>query len=120
MANVSDLIGKTLTGIDNTGDKLIFTCDDGTMYRMYHYQDCCESVSIDDIYGSLEDLIGLPILFAEEATSEVPGVGGYDESQTWTFYKFATANGWVDIRWYGTSNGYYSESVDFELIEDAK
>lgn len=120
---VSVLIGKTLTGIDNeNGDELIFTCDDGTKYRMFHEQDCCESVTLDDICGNFNDLIDSPLIVAEEVSNGVIPDKKEDDyepdSRTWTFYKFATVKGWVELRWYGESNGYYSESVDFEKISE--
>ncbi len=117
---VSELLGKTLTKIENHGDELRFFCTDGSAYKMFHERDCCESVSLDDICGNLDDLIGSPLLMAEEVSNDkIPEreEGAYaPDSETWTFYKFATIKGYVDLRWYGTSNGYYSESVDFEKI----
>ena len=86
---------------------------------MYHDQYCCESVFVTNVIGDVEDLIGSPILVCEESCDSSSYLR--DElvySYTWTFYKFATRKGWVDIRWYGTSNGYYSESVSFEKVED--
>jgi len=110
-----DVLGKILKSVtvDNSGqtaDQIWFEFEDGITYRMYHQEDCCEQVVIEDINGDVEDLVGVPLLVAEEVTSEDTSAS---ESGTWTFYKFATINGYVDIRWHGTSNGYYSEAVDF-------
>ena len=64
--------------------------------------------------------LGEPLLMAEESTSGKHPEGytpsEYEESFTWTFYKFATRKGYVDVRWLGESNGYYSESVDFDEV----
>lgn len=114
----STLLGKTIiemTGLEVGSENVTFKCSDGTKYVMYHSQDCCESVSIDDITGDMNDLLNTPITLAsEESTEGMEAQSEWDESFTWTFYKLATVKGYVDIKWYGTSNGYYSESVYFE------
>lgn len=116
------LLGKTLVGIDKHGNQALdFRTADGETYRMFHDRDCCEDVNIEDICGDLNSLIGSPILMAEEASNSTDGPKDKDDdSYTWTFYKFATIKGSVTIRWYGTSNGYYSESVDFGLVTNPR
>lgn len=128
MSKISELVGKTITKIENNGDELIFHCETGEKYKMYHFQDCCELVSIEDICGDLENLIGTPILKAEEVSNYEP-TSEEDKKRTkeadkwgsctWTFYKLATKNGYVDIRWFGESNGCYSEEVDFVKANEA-
>lgn len=114
-AKVSELVGKTLSSV--VGDKysINFTTEDGTRYEMYHDQDCCECVYIENICGELKDLEGSPLTMAEEAKDvDLPPLeNDGDYSFTWTVYTFATVKGQVTVRWYGSSNGYYSESVSF-------
>ena len=121
---VEELIGKTMSSVVNVnGEELVFTTDDGDCYKLFHRQDCCESVTIEDICGDLGDLVGVPIIKAEESSNEQTDsdkaeAAGCDSSWTWTFYHFATVKGYVTVRWFGTSNGYYSESVDFRKVGD--
>lgn len=124
--DVSEFMGKTFTEISGKqgSDELVFKTIDGEVYGMVHLQDCCESVWLEEVIGDLDDLIGSPIIEAEEAVSrkeDPPNRYMPDpedewdygpESYTWTFYKLGTAKGHVTLRWYGTSNGYYGESVD--------
>lgn len=116
--SVSDLLGRTLEDIQKSkdGTELVFTLVGGERCVLYHRQECCESVYIDDIAGDLGDLVGPPILKAEVVLRRDGPTGKYGETRTWTFYHFATVNGYVDVRWVGTSNGQYSESVHFEYL----
>ena len=120
----NELVGKTLKSVENKdNEEIIFTTIDGDIFMLYYEEDCCELVTVEDICGDLIDLVGSVILAAEEVVSEddvnpegVP-IPEYQESFTWTFYKIDTAKGGVTIRWYGESNGYYSESVSFCKVE---
>ena len=122
---VDVLKGKTLSSVYTDGtEEILFETVEGDIYKMYHSQDCCESVYIESIVGDLSDLEGAEILVAEANENlfdVLKNIGkeedNSDESYTWTFYKFATRKGYVDIRWYGSSNGYYSESVDFVKVK---
>jgi len=123
-AEVEHLVGHTLTKIEGAeaGDhEVIFHLKDAT-FKMYHEQDCCENVSLDDVIGDIKDLIGSPLTMAEVVCGDdeelhKPQREGSGDSHTWTFYKFATVKGYVTLRWYGESNGYYSEEVYFVRIK---
>jgi len=112
---IEDMVGKVFTSVTQDGETMVFANETET-FRFFHYQDCCESVHIDDIVGDLSDLVGEPLLMAEEVSGEAPvEFNEMDhEMVEWTFYKLATRKGYVDVRWMGESNGYYSTSVNFD------
>lgn len=122
MSNVyDDLIGKTLVsvgGAEQYNHAITFRFSDGSVWKMHHFQNCCESVFLEDVIGDIDDLIGSPLLIAEERYEDMFGLE-YGIGM-WTFYEFATNKGSVTFRWYGSSNGYYSVAVSFDEINEAR
>jgi hypothetical protein len=121
VTSFDDMVGKIVTKVTCSDSELCFYFTNKNYVKFYHQQNCCESVYIDDICGDLQDLVGSPLILAEEVNADCPGKNqddewGGDDSYTWTFYRFATNKGDVTVKWYGTSNGYYSESVDIKVV----
>jgi len=130
---ITELIGKTLTKVyrkdlgDWDGEAIMFCEQNGDIYQMSHYQECCEEVTIEDICGDLDDLIDTPILKASEDTNyENPegkelDLGEFgDAISLWTFYNISTIKGSITIRWCGHSNGYYGVGVEFNKVDSEK
>ncbi len=121
-AKFEELVGTTVVKVDGIkGDRdVTLHLEDGRRFLMTHDQDCCESVWLEDVCECLDDIVGKPILIAEETSNRElppPSENSWDDSHTWTFYKIVTADASVTMRWYGESNGYYSESVDCYWME---
>lgn len=118
MERLKGLVFTAIEGGVGDGD-MVFYVDGLPRFKMTHFQDCCESVQIEEIHGDLDDLIGVPIVEAEEVIYDneptPDGQTGDPDDYRWTFYKLGTIKGHVTIRWLGESNGYYSTSVD--LVE---
>lgn len=115
-----EMIGAVIKTVTHDVESMVFRAENGDVFRFYHLQHCCEHVEIADIAGDTTDLIGSPITMAESVGNPDPSIYSDDygddyHTQTWTFYKFATAKGYVTVRWIGWSNGMYSEKVDYSV-----
>lgn len=113
-----NLIGKKFDRVyqsEYDGNDAIYFENDKETFVLGHTQNCCEGVYIDDIVGDLNDLIGNELNIAEcvyEYGDEDYG------TYTWSFIKFATIKGYVDIKFHGSSNGYYSEEANVYEIKN--
>ena len=90
---------------------IVFTNEEGEKYALAHEQECCEEVYIESVDGDLQDLVGQQLLMAEEAHEKT-------DVETYTFYKLATVKGYVTVRFYGASNGYYSEEAHLYAMDE--
>lgn len=102
------LIGKVFSRVYQDGDAIVFA-NENVEFKLEHQQECCEHVYIESVVGDLSDLQDSPILRSEASSNPGENCEG---TFTWTFHKLATRKGYVDIRFFGESNGYYSEYAD--------
>lgn len=114
-SDIKYLIGKIINKVEKSDDQVLFYLDDNTILKMFHQQDCCESVYLAETHGDLRDLVGSPIIYADER-SEDTSDSDYGDVEEWTFYEIRNINASVTLRWVGTSNGYYSTGVDCHII----
>ena len=122
---IKDLLNKVFKSVEITNadpdddydynDCVVFTTVDDEVYVMMHSQDCCEHVYLESVDNDTTVLIGSQILVAEERKNSKKQLNG---SETWTFYLLGTNEGCCNFRWYGSSNGYYSEGVNLYKITD--
>ena len=113
-------VNQLVKFIDVSGDSIMITLEDGTKYYFDHQQDCCENVSIYYWKGNYHDLFGKKLLYIDsdndDFIDETKDIY-LDYSNTCTTIKFVTDENTVISRWIGSSNGYYSESVDLMILE---
>jgi hypothetical protein len=112
-SEIENLIGKTILAVEGMkkgSEEIIFRTDGGVL-TMKHYRQCCENVYLEDFTGEPADLVGGVVSVAEERTEEKDH--GYLIHE-WTFYTIRTSKGDIDLRWNGSSNGYYSTHVDLD------
>ncbi len=111
--------GQVITEVRVRGgefnDRIVFTLENGDEWVMEHCQDCCETVSIHEIYGDLQSLVGQTVDYASSVSGGIDDDDDYDVCQSGTVTRFSinTRNGLVVVTWHGFSNGYYSEGVSF-------
>jgi hypothetical protein len=120
-ANFFELKGqivKEIIGLEKNSPEVHIVTNQ-TTYKLYHEQDCCESVFVENVIGDEKDILNEEIIFAEEDTgANDPDWYGdnYNDCHTWTKYVLKTKNASLEFWFLGESNGYYNENVSIEKI----
>ena len=123
-AAVSDIVGKrvlAVNGLRKGSEAVDFLLSDGSVFEMAYHPDCYASCYILELDCAPEDFVDQVVLSAEVVSNSgaesPPPPGEYaPDSYTWTFVKFSTSKGHFTVRWYGESNGYYSETPSFTRL----
>lgn len=128
-ANSQDLVGKTIvrmefyketnreSGSSRDYEMLLFSCSDGTLYRLGRKVPD-ESYAVNArITGDIFNLLGSPIVAAHECCNfgplEYGGDAEYGEYME-CFYTIETALGRVQLFWYIETEGFSAGSITSE------
>ena len=101
------LQGSVLLSFEKLDDRVSFITDKGK-FTLISFESWCGNdcdVSLEDIDVDISRLFNEEIVLAEET------IDSNDENASYSFYKLRTNNDSVTLRFYGRSNGYYSESM---------
>lgn len=117
----SGKIIEEIRGCKKHSNEVTIKFTDGTSLKFYHQQNCCETVLLEDFDTAPEHLINTNIISIEErkyldSENAVKPLNDLAESYTWTFYIIKTSKFTMWMRWYGESNGWYSEEVDIDYL----
>lgn len=136
----NSLLGLTLDNVTPMRDQegLILSAGDMT-FVLYHRpeqreyddhgepldDDIREDVRLDDICGDLTDLVGAPIVVADDRVSDRQSDAKRSRLEgctvlPWTFYHLSTSKGSVVLRFYGSIDGCYAETAQLWLLPEMK
>jgi len=110
MAEISDLLGKTITKFVTSNYQSIveFYCSDETVYVIKNI-----FIYLEKTFGDVNNLIDSPILQIKEIVNEF----NYDIN--WKFYKFKTQKGEVIFSWYNLPNNNHSIDNIHNIIKNS-
>jgi hypothetical protein len=108
---------ESIVGLEQDSGEVVITFEDGSYIKQYHELDCCETVEVAQVDGTVAKHVGATAISLEEkilqkSDMDIADLPEYTDSLTATFYTLKTSKGYLDWRWDGVSNGYYSESVE--------
>ena len=118
LENINTLIAGrkvlAVSGTQHLSEKVRILVEGAGVLTFEHQPDCCEKVYL--VVDDKDDFVGLrgaTVIYLELAESGVKRVikDEYgDSTETWTFLRLCTSQGPYTFRFYGSSNGYYSEA----------
>lgn len=111
---IPEIENKRIAHIIQTEKCIEIHFDDATVYLLTHAQECCEDVYIESVDPDFEKDEGARLLRLEEYLAEA------ENKPTYTFYRIITDKMTYVVRFFGESNGYYSENASVYAVYESE